>query len=166
MPRDPACPNAHPEVIMATSPYKSILVPVDGSPTSRKGLDQALKLAQSLGCSLEILHVIDTVTILAYGELAAYAPQIASDLQAAGAKIVADAGKRAEKAGVPYEGRVLDAEGKAVSAVIVDEAKKRKVSLIAMGTHGRRGLLRAVLGSDAEGVLREAPVPVLLVRGD
>lgn len=49
--------------------------------------------------------------------------------------------------------------------VIVEQAKKREADLIVMGTHGRRGLRRFALGSDAELVVRSSPVPVLLVRG-
>ena len=78
--------------------------------------------------------------------------------------VVTDAGKRAEKAGMPYEGRVLDAEGKTVSVVIIDEAKKRKASLITMGTHGRTGLNRIFTGSVAESVVRSAPCSVLTVK--
>jgi nucleotide-binding universal stress UspA family protein len=60
--------------------------------------------------------------------------------------------------------RMLDSHALRVCDVIVDEAKKWRADLIVMGTHGRRGMTRMLLGSDAEGVLRNTPVPVLLVR--
>lgn len=54
--------------------------------------------------------------------------------------------------------------GHAVADVIVEQAKKRRADLIVLGTHGRRGITRLVMGSDAEGVVRTTRMPVLLVR--
>ena len=62
------------------------------------------------------------------------------------------------------EATTFETVGDRVAEVIVREAKKWKADLIVMGTHGRRGFNRLVLGSDAEGVLRHSPVPVLMVR--
>jgi len=58
----------------------------------------------------------------------------------------------------------VESRGRAVSDVILAEARRSHADVIVMGTHGRRGLNRLLLGSDAERVLREAPVPVLLTR--
>jgi nucleotide-binding universal stress UspA family protein len=60
---------------------------------------------------------------------------------------------------------LLETLGRRVADVIVREAKKWRADVIVLGTHGRSGLSRVVLGSDAELVVRESPVPVLLVRG-
>ena len=59
---------------------------------------------------------------------------------------------------------VREVVGERVSDVIVDEAAKAGCELIVMGTHGRRGVSRVALGSDAENVLRSSSIPVLLVR--
>ena len=59
---------------------------------------------------------------------------------------------------------VLEGRGRLVSEAIIDDAKRWGADLIVMGTHGRRGFNRLLMGSDAERVLLDAPVPVLLVR--
>ena len=69
-----------------------------------------------------------------------------------------------QKHDLKAESVVIETVGDRVADIIVREAKKWKADLIVMGTHGRRGFNRMVLGSDAEGVLRMAPVPVLMVR--
>lgn len=68
--------------------------------------------------------------------------------------------------GVEAEQAQLESHGQPVSKVILEDAKQSRADLIAMGTHGRRGLNRLLLGSDAERVMREATIPVLLVRGE
>jgi nucleotide-binding universal stress UspA family protein len=60
---------------------------------------------------------------------------------------------------------LVDPTGKAVYEAIVEQARRLGADIIALGTHGRRGLARAIMGSDAEGVVRAATVPVMLVRG-
>ena len=74
---------------------------------------------------------------------------------------------RAKKAGVGAESRLVEVEkyGERVVDAIVDEAKRWRADLIVIGTHGRRGVSHLLLGSVAEGVVRLAPAPVLLVRG-
>ena len=62
------------------------------------------------------------------------------------------------------ETRLEDAAAARVCDLIVQQAGERKCDLIVMGTHGRRGIAHALIGSDAEQVLRMSPVPVLLVR--
>jgi len=71
---------------------------------------------------------------------------------------------RAVELGVECEKAVVDSRTHSVAQVILEEAVSRRCDLIVMGTHGRRGMSRVVLGSDAEAVLRGAPVPVMLVR--
>jgi nucleotide-binding universal stress UspA family protein len=145
--------------------YSRILVPVDGSDTSRRGLDEAIALAGRLGASLNIVTVIDARALI--GEVSAAVPSEAllEAWRAAGDRLVADAVKRVREKGVPADGAVRCDPGSRVFEVILDEAKACKADLVVMGTHGRRGLRRLALGSDAEMVLRDSPVPVLLVRG-
>ncbi|HEX7689322.1 MAG TPA: universal stress protein [Burkholderiaceae bacterium] len=144
--------------------YSRILVPVDGSVPSRCGLREALGLAADGRATVVLLHVAAEPALLMgaagyvnYGEL--------SDmLRRAGQEIVDDAAREAAKAGVPCETQVVDAGAGAVSDAIVDQASRQRCQLIVMGTHGRRGVRRLTLGSDAELVVRHAPVPVLLVK--
>lgn len=143
---------------------QKILAPVDGSPTSERGLDEAISLAQRLGASLRIVNIVDARLLLA--EMSAFAApdQLLEDWRAAGDKIVQDAVARAKDKGIAAEGAVLCDPGYRVCDLIVKDAADQHADMIVMGTHGRRGLRRLALGSDAEMVLRETPVPVLLVR--
>ena len=145
--------------------YSRILVPLDGSPTSQRGFDEALALAQRLGSSLHLLNVVDARLLI--GEVSAFAPpeRLLEDWRAAGERLLADATEVARSKSVAVSGEVRCDPGLRVCDLIVAEARTADAELIVMGTHGRRGLSRLALGSDAELVLRESPVPVLLVRG-
>ena len=140
--------------------YKQILIAVDGSETSGFALDEALKLAREQGASVLLLHVYEPiVTASTYGVV-----DLTEALRKEGEKIAADALEASHKAGVEGRSRVIDAAGRRVASVIVEEAGAAGVDLIVVGTHGRRGLEHLVLGSVAEGVARRAAVPVLLIR--
>ncbi|MFO1223814.1 MAG: universal stress protein [Burkholderiaceae bacterium] len=144
--------------------YERILVPVDGSAASDRGLDEALALAARLGSKIRLLHVIDEASI---GLAAGYAVDIGpmtTALRKGGEQVLAQAKARAGKRGVDAETALSDTFTARVCDVVVREALEWKADLIVIGTHGRRGASRLLLGSDAEQVLRLAPVPVLLVR--
>jgi nucleotide-binding universal stress UspA family protein len=95
---------------------------------------------------------------------AAYIDDLLDDLRANGRKVLAAAEATAAKAGVPAKTVLVETKGGSIADAILGQARKLKSSVIVMGTHGRRGLRRVVMGSDAEAVLREARVPVVLVR--
>ena len=145
--------------------YSRILVPIDGSPVSQQGLDEALGLAERLGSALHLLNVVDAR--LLFAEVSAYSPpdRLLEEWQAAGNRLITTQVERARSRGVAADGVVRCDPGMRICDAILQEAKDFKAELIVMGTHGRRGLQRIALGSDAELVLRESPVPVLLVRG-
>ncbi|HEY9026977.1 MAG TPA: universal stress protein, partial [Burkholderiaceae bacterium] len=90
--------------------------------------------------------------------------ELADALAVAGRATVNEAAKQAEQAGVKFETLVVDVGVTPVSDAIVEQVGRQRCDLIVMGTHGRRGLKRLTLGSDAELVVRHAPVPVLLVK--
>jgi nucleotide-binding universal stress UspA family protein len=144
--------------------YARILVPIDGSVTARKGLDEAIELAARLGSTLHLLHVVDARLLIA--EVSVFAPpdQLLDDWRGAGEKLLSEAVALAASRGVQADSKVLCDPGLRVCDLILQEAASAGVGLIVMGTHGRRGFSRLTLGSDAELVLRESPVPVLLVR--
>ena len=145
--------------------YKRILVPVDGSPTSERGLDHAIKLAHSGHATLYLLHVVDELAVVQNAEAAAaIADRIIASLRDSGRKILARASDKAVKRGVKTRTLLVESVVRGIADVIVANAAKCRANLIVMGTHGRRGLTRVVMGSDAEGVVRNSPVPVLLVR--
>jgi nucleotide-binding universal stress UspA family protein len=144
--------------------YERILVPIDGSSTARQGLEEAIALASRLGSKLHLLHVVDARLLIS--EVSVFAPpnQLLDDWRGAGEKLLADAQALARSRGVEADGAVRCDPGLRVCDLILAEARQVQAGLIVMGTHGRRGLSRLTLGSDAELVLRESPVPVLLVR--
>ena len=145
--------------------YARILVPIDGSPTAQCGLDEALALAKQLGSSLHLLNVVDARLLIA--AVSEYTPptELLESWRAAGEELVAAATALARTRGVAAEGVVRLDPGMRVCDLILHEAKTSGADLIVMGTHGRHGLRRLALGSDAEMVLRESTLPVLLVRG-
>ena len=85
-------------------------------------------------------------------------------LRESGKKILAQAEQEAASAGVQCKTMLVETLGLPVAEVILGQVKATSADLIVLGTHGRRGLKRIVMGSVAEGVLRESTVPVLLVR--
>jgi nucleotide-binding universal stress UspA family protein len=145
------------------SAYKRILVAVDGSPTSNKGLREALRLAKGGGARLVLINVVNEFH--AFVGLDGPAPiDIVPMLREGGKRILARAQAVARKAGVTPVAVMREVVGGPAADAIVREAKKQRADLIVLGTHGRRGMRRMVMGSDAEQVVRTSPVPVLLVR--
>jgi len=142
--------------------YKRILVAVDGSSTSNRGLLVALQLAREMNASVRLVHVSDELANLAHSESDSHLRERAREQ---GMDILARSLAIADSAEVPAETRLLEGRDRRLGEVIADAAGDWKADLVVLGTHGRHGLQRALLGSGAEQILREAPVPVLLVPG-
>jgi len=156
--------------------FKRIVIPVDGSKISLLALKQGVALAAEQGAALRLLHVHE-VSVLAdmQGAQAAAGMSVAPDVKAlerfesslaARAQTVLDRALAvATRAGVQkVDGKLVNAGTRKAARLIVDEAKKWKADLIVMGTHGRSGFDHLVFGSVAEGVMRSAASPVLLIR--
>jgi len=147
--------------------YKKILVPYDGSPTSERGLMEAIGLARDQKAALRILHVVEEYVLVqsaGFDGAGLFAGDLLDALIADGKKVIARGLALARENGVQADSVNIERFADRSSECIVEEAKKWPADLIVMGTHGRRGVSRMVMGSDAEIVLRSAPVPVLLVR--
>lgn len=146
--------------------YQRILVPVDGSSTADRGVTEAIAMAKLTGASVRLVHVVNEQP-LAYGEDGASVAwgDMAAALQEAGRSILESARKRVAAAGVDVDTQMPEVFGRRVADVVNELAVAWRANLIVIGTHGRRGVTRLFLGSDAEQILRSAPVPVLLVRG-
>lgn len=146
------------------SAYRRILVAVDGSPASAKGLREAIRLAAEEGAQLFILHVVDE--FYAFANLDGMSPgvDLVPVFRQGGQRVLEKAKALAAKAKLKVTAVMRETVGGSAADVIVREAKKQRADLIVLGTHGRRGVRRLVLGSDAEQVVRTAAVPVLLVR--
>ena len=148
---------------LTVSMYQRILVPVDGSPTSLRGLDEAVKLAKLTGAHLRLVHVVDEFSFATGFEV--YLADTITLLKQGGQQILKEARARVAAAGLEAETVLFESVGRRVSDFVCEAANAWKADLIVIGTHGRRGVGRWLLGSDAERIMREAPVPVLLVRG-
>ena len=146
--------------------FRHILVPVDGSPTSDKALDEAIRLAVFSGAKISLIHVIDDLSYATGFEPATdYVQQLIPLVRAAGEDLLAKQGERVLAHGLQLE-CVLIAEGPGrVCEHVAEHARISHADLIVLGSHGRRGIGRVLLGSDAEQIIRLAPVPVLVVRG-
>jgi nucleotide-binding universal stress UspA family protein len=149
--------------------FRRILVPIDGSSTSNRGLDEAIGLASDQKAKICLLHVIDELVVTGGADGMMYMPPSYIDdyiraLRAGGKKLLARAEAKVRKHGIEVETVLLETVGRRVADQIIKQAKKWRAEVIVLGTHGRRGMSRVVMGSDAELVVREAPVPVLLVR--
>lgn len=141
--------------------YKRILVPVDGSDTSNRALVAALQLARESGGRVRLLNAVDELAYLSGFE---YSGQVLETARRAGAKALDDAMAIATASGVPTDKKLVETAGQRLGEIVADEAREWQADLVAIGTHGRRGVSRVLLGSGAEQVLRLAPVPVLAVR--
>ena len=145
--------------------YERILVPVDGSATSAAGLTEAIKLAKLTGAQMRLLHVVDdmplAMTAQGYGVMTA---DLLTLLREAGQQVLQAARERVAATGIAVDTVIFDSLAGRVADRVAEQATAWKADLIVLGTHGRRGVGRMLLGSDAEQVLRTSPVPVLLVR--
>ena len=144
--------------------YQKILLAIDGSSTSNAALQEAIRLASDQGARLRLVHVLDFApidwAIEGYVEISA----LLDATRRTGEQILDHATKQVENAGVAVESVLLESEGDRIPTVIIEAAKNWPADLIVIGTHGRRGFSHLLMGSVAEGVLRTATVPILLIR--
>lgn len=143
--------------------YDTILFPTDGSQESFAALDHALDIAGTYGATLHVLYVVD----ISYPYVGSEGVPMDWDaildaFRDTGQRALETAETRAEREGVPVIGSIQ--EDSVVHRAILRYADEKDVEMIVMGTHGRRGLDRMLLGSVTERVLRTAGVPVLTVR--
>ncbi|KWK05153.1 universal stress protein [Burkholderia stagnalis] len=143
--------------------YSNILVALDGSETSSRALEAALTLASESGARLTPVYVVDFMAP-AYDALG-YDPSILiGAFREEGLRVTDDAAKRMAARGVSGATQIVDVDaGEDIAHRILSAAQQIGADLIVMGTHGRRGFRRLVLGSVAERVLRGAACPVLMI---
>jgi nucleotide-binding universal stress UspA family protein len=144
--------------------YQNILVPIDGSETAGLGLREAIQLAQTLKARIRLLHVVNKTPFVADGATPVVIDEVMSQMRSNGESIVHEATTAARAASVEVDSRLIEALGDRAGEIILAEARDWPANLIVCGTHGRRGLKRILMGSDAEYIVRQSPVPVLLIR--
>ena len=137
--------------------YGRILLPTDGSDANNRAVEQAVGLARETGADLHVLFVLEDIP---------YAPEMMDDavegqLREIGEAAIEEIEERAEAAGVDL---VTEMREGIPHETILEYAEEADVDAVVMGTHGRSGLDRYLLGSVTERVVRAAEVPVLTVR--
>jgi nucleotide-binding universal stress UspA family protein len=145
--------------------YKKILVPVDGSATSTLGLNEAIRIAKCVGGQIRLVHFVNEFVLdYVYGS-GGYAMDVIDLLRKGGRSVLERARATVQEQGITPECVLRESMGGRAADLIFTDAAEWGANLIVMGTHGRRGLARVAMGSDAEEVVRSTTVPVLLVRG-
>ncbi|GIW33961.1 universal stress protein [Meiothermus sp.] len=141
--------------------YKKILMPTDGSACSQKAITEGLEVAKSMGASVTFLYAVENISSSLWisPESVPYGLELIEDLKRVGSEALSKAAELAQTAGVEAETKLVEA--KPVDAILA-EAKNH--DLIVMGTHGRSGLDRFMLGSVTEAVLHRSDKPVLVLR--
>jgi len=144
--------------------YQRILVPIDGSSTAERALQEAIKLADGKA-QIHLVYVVEEILMIgAEGLDYANNAVLQESAKKAAAVTLATAADKISKSVAKVDTVLLEALGNGVADAINNEAQNWLADLIVIGTHGRTGLTRLLLGSVAEGVIRKAAVPVLLIR--
>jgi len=143
--------------------YKHILIATDGSDLAGKAVATGLALAKQLGAKVTAVTATEPWTAMMVGEPAMAFPiaEYEEVTAQSAARILGSVSDSAKKAGVPCETvHVMNFPADA----IIDTAKAKGCDLIVMASHGRRGIARALLGSQAVNVLTHSTLPVLICR--
>ncbi|QLH76004.1 universal stress protein [Halosimplex rubrum] len=139
--------------------YEDILVPTDGSAGASAALEEAIELADQFDATIHSLYVVDLASL----GTEAGAVDMVESFEQTGEEATEAAATRARDAGVTAEASVATGSPHREILEYVDD---HGVDLVVMGTHGRTGLERYLLGSVTEKIVRAADVPVLTVRAD
>jgi universal stress protein A len=140
---------------------RTLLIPLDGSTSSTRAFETALKIAAAESARVAIWSIVDPLNVIGRASPNPLEDEALANARAEANRIVAAAAERAKRAGIPAESHVGFGEP---ALEIVARAKESSVDAIVMGTHGRSGFKRLFMGSVAESVLRSAPCPVVVVR--
>jgi len=141
--------------------YQRILVAIDGSRAATRAFDEAIRLAKEQKAALCLAHVVEMPYV--YDGVNVDFKALAEERADPGRVLLTEASAQVRQAGIEPEVVLGSTDGVRIGTVIAAEAKQWSADLIVLGTHGH-GLLRKLLGSTTEDVLRATPVPVQLLR--
>ena len=145
--------------------YKHVLVPVDGSEPSRNALRAGIGLAKDWGARMRLVHVVEISPSLAgYDFAGGVDGELLTALRDGGLQILREAVSAALAEGVEVDHLLVDDAGDRLGGLVAKAAAQFGADLIVVGTHGRSGPSRFLLGSGAEQIIRSSPVPVLVMR--
>lgn len=143
--------------------FKHILLPIDGSPTAELAVEKAIGLAQAFGSTVTAIYVIDPYPFAGVGADFAYGQgQYLSAAKALATEALSNASTALERARV--QATTATVEDRSAWRGILQAAESSGADLIVIGSHGRSGIEKLVLGSVAQRVLQNTHLPVLLVR--
>lgn len=143
--------------------YQKILVPIDGSPTAKRALQEAIALAKLTHAQIALVHVYTDIAYLVDENYINY-EELQKTLQLTGERILAEAAELTRQAGLMVQTKPITAGNQKIAQAIIAEAEQWQADLIVIGSHGHSGFTRLLLGSVAEGVARSSSIPVLLVH--
>jgi nucleotide-binding universal stress UspA family protein len=141
--------------------FRKIAVALDGSDAAHQAFNVAVRLAQTEHAELGICSVVDPIVMAGTSPPSPAMDVVIRDMEVEARRLVSEAVGRAHKAGVRASGQ---ARSGVPAFEVLRYAERFGADLIVMGTHGRRGFQHFLMGSVAEVVLRQSPVPVLIVR--
>ncbi|MDR3368026.1 universal stress protein [Rhodoferax sp.] len=147
--------------------YSRIFVAIDNSSTAQKALDEAIELSSKLGASLCIGTALDEAPVTQHGMgLGSYidVDKVKQEMRDTGNALLERASAKAKDAGCDPYCILIESDNKRLSEMLIDAAGQWNADLIVMGTHGRRGFERLLVGSVAEHMIRTATTTLLLVR--
>ncbi|MBT0963989.1 universal stress protein [Denitromonas iodatirespirans] len=146
--------------------YKHIIVAVDDSPTSLRAIEEAAALSLNSGARLTVVHAVDEA-LFAHFNRATLASRdaVQQALLKEGQSVLDSALAAATAAGAKVDGRLLASEHQSTSDQIVQAVSGMGADLLVVGSHGRRGVQRMLLGSVAEKLLKKVNISVMVVRG-
>jgi nucleotide-binding universal stress UspA family protein len=144
--------------------YKNLLIATDGSELAGKAVTHGIELAKALGAKVTAVIASEPWTVFATGEIGASFPveEYERAAQANATSALADVADRAKAAGVPCVTKYLKDQFPADG--IIAAAKEAGCDLIVMASHGRSGVARLLLGSQANKVVTHSHIPVLICR--
>ncbi|MGQ5523105.1 universal stress protein [Chitinimonas sp. PSY-7] len=143
--------------------YQRILVPVDDSETSRQALREVTRFCCDQHGKTRLVHVIDLAQFTWGGAEFVDVGELQSNLREGGRKVLESAAVLMKENGVEAETSLIEIWGGTISSAIIEDATNWPADIVVMGSHGWTGLDHLLLGSVAEGVVRHAPVPVLII---
>ena len=143
--------------------YKHVLIAIDDSETSRKALDEAVAVVKAHKATLEIVHAIDEHLVHLFKANGKH--ELKHVLVTGSENLLERAAAQARAAGVEATTKLLRGHGEHADDLIASAVKAAKADLLVVGSHGRRGVRRLLIGSVAENLVRKVGVSVLIVRG-
>lgn len=147
--------------------YKRIFVAIDDSATSQKALDEAIQLACPLGAVLCVATATDEGPLSQHGMgLGSYIDidKVKGEMRTANTALLQQAVAKASAAGCKAEHLLIEPSQRRVAEMIAEAAAQWNADLLVVGTHGRRGVERLLVGSVAENLVRIATTSLMLVR--